>query len=363
MALPAGALPGQGGVRVSVQSRLAGELPGVARWLEDYPFSCLEQRAAVALGRRDAATAWAKLQEDLPGYLDEHGPADYFPRSSANGPSGSDVLTSHLLSVSHEAGQLPDALRERMLAGLSAFVEGRIKRELPGGAAGLDARRLAAMLALQRHGRFRPAMLDVLSVQPQTLANADAGELGRAAAAPAGHPCSRCPTGTGQPAAARAPVVSGRTAGAGARATGQRLVADGRRRSCQRALAVAGQPTAGLARRCATSGGGFAGRQQGGHWRTTTANLWGVLATRAFSAQFERVPVRGQTTAALGEARATVTPAEAPVSAPLLPWPASGQGTLRLSHQGSGAPWASVLALAAVKFDGQRSAGYSVQNP
>jgi hypothetical protein len=147
VALPAGALPGQGGVRVSVQSRLAGELPGVARWLEDYPFSCLEQRAAVALGRRDAA-AWAKLQEDLPGYLDEHGLADYFPRSSANGPSGSDVLTSHLLSVSHEAGQpLPDALRERMLAGLSAFVEGRIKRELPGGAAGLDARRLAAMMA------------------------------------------------------------------------------------------------------------------------------------------------------------------------------------------------------------------------
>ena len=82
---------------------------------------------------------------------------------------------------------------------------------------------------------------------------------------------------------------------------------------------------------------------------------------RAFSAQFERVPVRGQTTAALGEARATVTPAEAPVSAPLLPWPASGQGTLRLSHQGSGAPWASVLALAAVKFDGQRSAGCSVR--
>lgn len=361
VALPAGALPGQGGVRVSVQSRLAGELPGVARWLEDYPFSCLEQRAAVALGRRDAA-AWAKLQEDLPGYLDEHGLADYFPRSSANGPSGSDVLTSHLLSVSHEAGQpLPDALRERMLAGLSAFVEGRIKRELPGGAAGLDARRLAAMLALQRHGRFRPAMLDVLSVQPQTwptpmLVNW-AELLLRQPAIPA----------RDARLAQASQLLRARLLYQGARLALAReqqdsawwLMEDGDLASA-RLLWLASQlpDWRDDAPRLAV---GLLARQQGGHWRTTTANLWGVLATRAFSAQFERVPVRGQTTAALGEARATVTPAEAPVSAPLLPWPASGQGTLRLSHQGSGAPWASVLALAAVKFDGQRSAGYSVQ--
>lgn len=361
VALPAGALPGQGGVRVSVQSRLAGELPGVARWLEAYPFSCLEQRAAVALGRRDAA-AWARLQEDLPGYLDEHGLADYFPRSSASGPSGSDVLTSHLLSVSHEAGQpLPDALRERMLAGLSAFVEGRIRRELPGGAAGLEARRLAAMLALQRHGRFRPAMLDVLSVQPQawpTPMLVNWAEL-----------LLRQPAIPGRDArlAQASQLLRARLLYQGARLTLAReqqdsawwLMEDGDVASA-RLLWLASQlpDWRDDAPRLAV---GLLARQQGGHWRTTTANLWGVLATRAFSAQFERTPVSGQSVATLGEATASATPADAPVTLPLLPWPASGQGTLRLNHQGSGTPWASVLALAAVKFDGQRSAGYRVQ--
>ena len=40
---------------------------------------------------------------------------------------------------------------------------------------------------------------------------------------------------------------------------------------------------------------GFIGRQQGGAWHTTTANLWGGLALEKFSAKFEAVPVAGVT--------------------------------------------------------------------
>jgi hypothetical protein len=51
---------------------------------------------------------------------------------------------------------------------------------------------------------------------------------------------------------------------------------------------------------------GFIGRQQGGAWHTTTANLWGGLALEKFSAKFEATPVAGTTKAALAATNATV---------------------------------------------------------
>ena len=45
---------------------------------------------------------------------------------------------------------------------------------------------------------------------------------------------------------------------------------------------------------------GSLGRQQRGHWNTTVANAWGVLAMEKFSATFEAEPVTGSTRARLG---------------------------------------------------------------
>ncbi|WP_148274486.1 hypothetical protein [Advenella kashmirensis] len=38
---------------------------------------------------------------------------------------------------------------------------------------------------------------------------------------------------------------------------------------------------------------GLLGQQQRGTWSTTTANVWGTLAVRSFSASFEKTPVKG----------------------------------------------------------------------
>ncbi len=40
---------------------------------------------------------------------------------------------------------------------------------------------------------------------------------------------------------------------------------------------------------------GAIGRQQSGHWNTTVANAWGMLAMEKFSAAFEATPVTGET--------------------------------------------------------------------
>ena len=45
VALPPGALPGRGGIRVSLQAKLGNELPGVRRWFQDYPMSAWNSAA------------------------------------------------------------------------------------------------------------------------------------------------------------------------------------------------------------------------------------------------------------------------------------------------------------------------------
>lgn len=362
VALPPGAIPGRGGVRVSLQARLGDELPAVKRWFEDYPYVCLEQRGSVALGLADAAR-WRQLMSELPLYLDSSGLAAYFPLAEGAPDRGSDVLTSHLLAAADEAGAaIPDAQRGRLLDGLAAFAEGRLKRELPIGRQDADARRLAAMEALSRYGRFRPAMLDVLELNPQKMSTAMLVDwlslLNRAADIP-------------QRAARRAEAINllrarmtyqGTRLGFSTEGADNAwwLMGNGDVNAAKLLLAARQLPEwqADLPRLLT----GLLARQQKGHWQTTTANLWGALAVSQFSKQFETVAVAGETRAQLGEARLqTGWPQTGVKALGLLPWPAKGQDTLKLTHAGAGAPWATLQVEAAIALKTPRNAGYSIR--
>lgn len=361
--LPPGALPGRGGVRVSLQPTLGNTPPGVRRWLEDYPYVCLEQRTSVALGLGDDAR-WTQLQAELPLYLDRQGLAAYFPLGEGAGDAGSDVLTSYLLLASAEAGRtLPDAARERMLDGLTAFVEGRLARQHHGPRQDLDARRLSAMLALQRHGRFRAAWLDVLTLEPQRWSTAmliDWLDLLRGATA--------APARTARMGEATQ-LLRSRLSLQGTRMTlsGERgedawwLMGNGDANAARLVLLASRLPQwqADLPRLVT----GLIGRQQRGHWQTTTANLWGSLALARFGREHETISVAGRSVASLGGAEQALDWSRAASGGALatLPWPAGGKGTLALSHQGSGAPWATVSVDAAVKLQGERAAGYRIR--
>lgn len=73
------------------------------------------------------------------------------------------MLTAYARAASQAAGwKIPDAPREAMLAGLTAFVEGRLERRLPSPRADAlerDVRKLAAIEALSRHGRASARLL------------------------------------------------------------------------------------------------------------------------------------------------------------------------------------------------------------
>ena len=138
---------------------------------------------------------------------------------------------------------------------------------------------------------------------------------------------------------------------------------------------------------------GFIARQQGGAWQTTTANLWGALALEKFSAQFEATPVTGTTRASLASQSASVDWAKvtrataqdasgaahqsstfgAPAAPGMwrgntafLPWAAApttapAKEALTVTHQGSGKPWLTLQALAAVPLKAPFSAGYRIR--
>jgi len=388
VAPPAGAVASsgapRGGLRLALQPRLSDGLPGIRDWFARYPFACLEQQTSKAIGMNDAGL-WRSVVAQLPTYLDSDGLASYFPPREEQGARGSDTLTAYLLAATHEAGrghpgfELPAASRDAMLGGLVAFVEGRIQRDFWSPRADLEVRKLAALEALSRYGRAEGRMLGSITIAPNqwpTHAVIDwLGILQRV---------TDVPQRTQRLAEAQQ-VLRARLSFQGTRlgfSTEREdgwwwLMANADANSARLLLAV--MDDAAWKDDMPKLVAGFTERQRNGAWQTTTANLWGLLALERFSARFESQTVAGSTRANLGGASASVdwsrvekvrstdaTGAQ-PASAELrgnrmsLPWPAGGTGVLDVSQQGSGKPWLTVQALAAVPRTQLLAAGYRLK--
>ena len=360
MAPPPDAIAGSGRVQVALQPRLSGALPGLRRYFETYPYSCLEQRASRALALHDAP-AWSALGGEVTGYLDADGLANYFMPQPGSAARGSDRLTAHLIAAAHEAGQpWPEAARDFMLGGLAAFVEGRLERRFNAPRADLDVRKLAALEALSRHGRVQPRMLGSIAWTPAawpTSALLDAWGLYRRVE-------------TLPERAARLDELQ--------RLVRSRLIAggttlkfsteqdddwwwlmDGPDANAARLLLAAADTPAWRDELPQLVTGALA-RQRHGAWSTTTANLWGVLALERFSAKFEATPVAGRSSLQLAGSTRTQDWQAAPEGSVLsLPLP-TGTQELQARHEGSGKPWLTVQTLAAVPLRAPLAAGYRI---
>ncbi|WP_225781493.1 alpha-2-macroglobulin [Xenophilus sp. Marseille-Q4582] len=415
VAPPAGALlpagePGaapRGGLRMSLQPRLAEGLPGVRDWFANYPYSCLEQQTSKAIGLRDEKM-WQGVVARMPAYLDSDGLASYFPPRGGDESRGSDTLTAYLLAASHEAAgihpafALPDAVRAPMESGLIAFVEGRIQRKFWSPRQDLDARKLAALEALSRYGKATGRMTTSLTVAPNqwpTSAVIDwINILRRVKDVPQRE----------QRLAEADSVLKARLSYQGTKlifSTEQGdywwwLMASGDVNTARLLLTVMEDPA--WKDDIGRLASGFIARQQNGAWHTTTANLWGGLALERFSRVHESTPVAGFTTATLRNAAAATAAAgsDKPASAVVdwsrveriqatdpegtqhgrslfgapaspgqfrnngmfLPWPAgTGKNTLEVVQNGSGKPWLTLQSLAAVPLTQPFAAGYAVK--
>jgi hypothetical protein len=105
---------------------------------------------------------------------------------------------------------------------------------------------------------------------------------------------------------------------------------------------------------------GALARQRRGHWDTTVANAWGVVAMNKFSGAFENTPVAGTSSATLGQTQ-TVDWSAAPQGKVLeFPWP-SGAAALVVRPPASGRPWTTVQSLAAIPLRAPLESGFKIR--
>jgi len=354
---PHDAVRGRGGLKVTLQPRLAGSLDGVREYMKFYPYTCIEQRVsqAVALESRGE---WDAAMAILPAYLDEDGLLKYFPSDDLEGDDG---LTAYVLSIAGEAGwPIPSDSRDRMLHALTAFVEGRIARDSALPTADLSIRKLQAIDALARYGAAEPDMLDSLTLEPNLMPTSALldwiGILEHTPGVPQADEKLAQAYGL-----LRARLnFQGTTMGFSTARTDALwwLMISEDSNANRMILAALDRPEwrddmPRLVR-------GALGRQLHGHWNTTVANAWGVLAMKEFSAKLESASVAGATRVDYGSERRVVSwprPENATITG--LPWQA-GRGLLDIRHQGSGAPWAMVRAMAAIPLHEPLSSGFRI---
>ena len=391
---PADALPGRGGLKMSLQPKLAEGMPGVRDWFANYPFACLEQKTSKAVGLRDAKL-WQTVAAQIPGYLDSDGLASYFPPRDGEANRGSDTLTAYVLAATHEASginpafALSDAVRAPMERGLTAFIEGRIQRDFWSPRKDLDVRKLAAIEALSRYGKAQARMLNSITLAPNqwpTHAVIDWLNILKRLPDVAEHD---------KRLAEATQILRSRISYQGTKMvfSSERddywwwLMQNGDVNNARLILAVLDDPA--WKDDMGKLVNGFISRQQGGAWHTTTANLWGGLALEKFSAKFEATPVSGTTKASLGAATAAVdwsrvervkttdasgaanqstffgapaSPGNLRNNSMFLPWgKVAEKGTLGVTHSGAGKPWLTLQSLAAVELKAPFNAGYQIK--
>ena len=397
--LPRGAITGRGGVEVKLARSLGGSADTIKQWMAAYPFTCLEQRASVAVALEDQAR-WQRVMDSLPALLDRDGLAKFFP-SPWN--DGDDTLTAYLLTIASEAGyEIPEAARERMLRGLADFVAGRVVRYTALPTADLAIRKVAAIDALARYQKAEPRMLESIEIAPNlwpTSAVLDWMSLLKK--------LQTIPKRNERLAEAQQ-ILRSRMTFSGTTLAFSTEKSDylwwlmvSPDRNAVRALALLSDD-ASFKDEMPRIARGALSRQQAGKWNTTLANAWGVLALRRFQSRFESEAVTGRSIVSVGsdphsldwksaQSRATNDPTKGtaigagPSQADRGPprgadaqrpgantysigagvdtqfaWPASVE-PLSIVHEGSGRPWAFITSRAALPLQAPLFAGYQIK--
>lgn len=372
---PAGAIAGRGGVEVRLVDSLGGDLGGLREWMARYPYTCLEQRASVAVALQDPAR-WNAAMSSLPSFLDGDGLARYFSMPYLQ---GDDALTAYLLTIAHEAGYvIPEGARNRMLRALENFVAGRIARHSALPTADVVLRKLAAIDALARYGMAKPPMLESMEIAPNLWPSSGVIDWISLLTRMKDVPERERKLAEAQQILRARLNFSGTTMSFSTEKSDYlwwlMISPDV---NAVRALRLLADDSAFPAADAGRLARGALGRQQQGRWSTTVANAWGVLALRHFKSRYERDAVGGASSVKLGEQERRLTWSDAvavagPGADPTLgapsgsgvtarfPWPAAAT-PLSMQHLGGGKPWAFVASRAALPLDKPLFAGYSIK--
>ena len=354
---PSEALPGRGGVNVVYSKSLLESLTGIQDYMKKYPYTCLEQQTSKLIVSRDKQ-GWQNLMNALPSYLDSDGLAKFFPSSLYGNPT----LTAYLLAISNEAGlEIPTDSKDFMLSGLGSFVEGTLYRESSLPTPDLTIRKLNAIEALARYGKAKPEHLTTLSIQPNLLPTSAVLDwwsiLYKLQSIP-----KRNEHITQVEQILRSRLnLQGTTMKFTTEDNDSLwwLMVSSDQNAVRLLLNLVNlkkwkEDVPRIVR-------GAISRQRKGTWDITTANAWGFIAFDKFSKEYEKEPVAGESFGVLNEETKSTDWKTNPKGATLgFAWSESAK-ELKLSHKGTGKPWATIQSTAAVALKSPVSNGYTIE--
>lgn len=353
---PSDAIPGKGGLQVSLRPRLSNGLGGVAWFMKRYPYTCMEQKISRAVALRDEKL-WRHNVAELPAHLDSDGLVKYFPAMT----SGSDVLTSYILAISHEAGwEIPADTRGLMQEGLKGFIEGRVLRYSAMPTADLSIRKIAALEALSRFAKPEPKLLGSIALEPNLWPTSAVIDWTNLLLRMDSLPNRESRLTEAQQILRSRMNFQGTTMGFSTEGSDHLwwLMVSADQNAVKAVLT--GMQLDSWKQDIPRMVRGALGRQHRGHWNLTTANAWGVLAMEKFSKAFETVPVSGTSAVFLDHKTKTVEWSKSPEGkAVQLSWPKDKE-RLSVSHQGDGRPWAVIQGSAAIPLKEAISSGYRI---
>ena len=355
---PADAVLGAGELRVTFQARLVDGLDGVIEYMSRYPYTCLEQQASQAVALRDTEL-WKSVMSKLPAYLDRDGLVKFFPVMN----EGDDTLTAYLIAIAHEADwEIPSNVKEQMIAGLTGFIEGRVKRYLnmlP--TSDLAMRKLAAVEALAREGKASRDLISSITIVPQIWPTSAVIDWLSILTRMKDYPNRDTDIREAQQILRSRLNLQGTTMGFSTESSDRLwwLMVSVDVNAARLLISELDRPEwkediPRLAR-------GVLGRQRSGRWDTTVANAWGRLAMEKFSTRFENNPITGKSAASLAGQTKGVDWRETPEGNSIsFMWPES-PAVLDLKMDGTGEPWVTVQSLAAILSKEPVSSGFNIK--
>ena len=284
-----------------MQAKLGGDLPGVREYFQFYPYSCLEQRASIAIGLGNPAQ-WNALMGGITDYMDRDGLLKYWPFLRDG-----DDYADRVHPVRRRRGRLGDSgIGEEPHRAGAGRLRRRSRRAVLGAmqTADLSIRKIAALEALSRSkNAFNAKWLDSISLEPNLWPTSAVIDwyliLKRQAKLPKRDERMR----EAEQILRSRLNFQGTTMGFSTEKTDAlwwlMISADSNANKLLIALLDAPAWREDVPR--LVTGSLF--RMQRGHWNTTVANAWGVLAMNKFSAGFEKTPVSGTTSATLAGSR------------------------------------------------------------
>jgi uncharacterized protein YfaS (alpha-2-macroglobulin family) len=362
---PDDALPQSGKVMVEARASLVSGLSGVKAYMEEYPYSCLEQRTSKAI-TLDNKKEVRSIIEKLPSFIDDDGLLKFFDWPLG---CGSSALSHYVLDILDENKyDIPDATQDALVDGLKKYLDGkstclswwydRTKDPF------IDQKKIQALETLSRYNNFNEKVLETIKVTPnlwntETLINW-LNILNKEKAIKNRDELLKNAKG----------ILRARINFQGSQMNLQEsLNREGSwmlfTSEDQDALGAfnqlmgdsVGEDAGRMAR-------GILARLKSGHWDTTMANAWGMTYMKKFSEKFEKTKPQGTTKISSPDQSLSVDWAKTTKGDKKnLTWPKDSQGKdvqVTFEHNGAGKPWVLIQTSSAIPLKSPMNFGYAI---